>query len=119
MPDEADAAASVDLAWSVATPPLLDDAIVAVPPGPSPVLHLANPGASVVGATVVIDGEARQLMVPAGGAASVQLDARVPVTLSGVGGLHASVSFADDGELASFGVQPPGPLDAPIEVSPR
>ena len=47
-PDGADPEASVDLAWTTATMPLIDTAVVAVPSGPSPVLHLANPGAEEV-----------------------------------------------------------------------
>ena len=33
---QTDAAAPSDLAWTVATSPLLDSAVIAVPPGPSP-----------------------------------------------------------------------------------
>lgn len=118
-PTTGEAEASADLAWTVATMPLLDDAIVAIPPGPSPTLHLANTGEENADVTVTIDGDAREIAVPAGGAVSLQLDAGARVTLANVGGLHGSVSFADDGELASFAVQPPGPLDSPIEVYPN
>ncbi|WP_146184974.1 DUF5719 family protein [Agromyces badenianii] len=118
-PGETDAAASVDLAWTVSTAPLLDEAVVAVPEGPSPVLHLANEGGDVAEVLLAIDGESRAVTIEAGSAASVDVPAGAIVTLSGVAGVHASVSFSGAGELASFGVQPPGPLDAPIRVFPR
>ncbi|WP_307043514.1 DUF5719 family protein [Agromyces ramosus] len=117
-PDTGEAEASVDLAWSVATMPLLEDAIVAIPRGPSPTLHLANTGEEEATATVTIGGDAREMTVPAGGSVSMQLDADAPTLLAGVGGLYGAVSYAGDGELASFPVQPPGPLDSPIEVFP-
>lgn len=117
-PDTGEAEASVDLAWSVATMPLLDDAIVAIPRGPSPTLSLANTGEEEANATVTIEGDAREITVPAGGSVSMQLDAGAPAVLTGVGGLHGAVSYAGDGELSSFPVQPPGPLDSPIEVFP-
>jgi hypothetical protein len=41
------------------------------------------------------------------------------VLLGGTTGLHATVAFTGDDELASFGVQPPGPLDSPIRVYPN
>ncbi len=119
QPGSADAAAAGDFAWTVSTSPLLEDAVVAVPDGPSPVLHLANEGEDEAEVQVAIDGETRAVVIDAGSAASVEVDAGSIVTLSGVAGVHASVSFGDEGELASFGVQPPGPLDAPIRVFPR
>jgi hypothetical protein len=119
QPGSADAAAAGDFAWTVSTSPLLEDAVVAVPDGPSPVLHLANEGEDEAEVQVTIDGETRAVVIDAGSAASVEVDAGSIVTLSGVAGVHASVSFGDEGELASFGVQPPGPLDAPIRVFPR
>src|SRR5918993_37831 len=115
----AEAEASADLAWSVATMPLLDEAMVAVAQGPSPMLHLSNPRAEDATVTVVVDGDEREITVPAGGAVSVQLDAPATAMLSGVDGLHGAVSYAGEDALAAFAVQPPGPLDSPIEVFPR
>lgn len=116
---QTDASAPSDLAWTVATAPLLDSAIVAVPQGPSPILHLVNPAGDAADVTVTIDGDERTVSVPASGAASVTLAARASVVLGGTEGLHAGVSFDGDDALASFGVQPPGPLDSPITVYPR
>ncbi|WP_448809380.1 DUF5719 family protein [Agromyces bauzanensis] len=117
---QTDASAPSDLAWTVATAPLLDQAVVAVPRGPSPTLHLVNAdGDAAAEVTIAAGGSERTVTVPAAGAASVQLQAGTSVVLRGTEGLHATVSFAGDEELASFGVQPPGPLDSPITVYPR
>lgn len=118
---QTDASAPSDLAWTVATTPLLDAAVVAVPPGPSPTLHLVNPDADAAAeVTVTSGGSERTVTVPPAGSATVQLVAGASVVLRGTEGLHATVSFADGEEqLASFGVQPPGPLDSPIRVYPR
>jgi len=115
---QTDAAAPSDLAWTVATAPLLDAAVVAVPPGPSPTLQLVNPGGAAAEVTVTEGGAERTVSVPAAGAASVPLGGASSVVLGGASGLHATVSFAGSDELASFGVQPPGPLDSPIRVYP-
>jgi hypothetical protein len=116
---QTDASAPSDLAWTVATAPLLDAAVVAVPTGPSPTLHLANPRGEAAEVALTIGGAERIVTVPAAGAASVGLAAGASVVLGNTEGLHATVSFAGDDELASFGVQPPGPLDSPIAVYPR
>lgn len=116
---QTDAAAPSDLAWTVATAPLLDSAIVAIPDGPSPVLHLVNPGGSASDVTVTLDGAERTVSVPAAGASSVDVGDAASVMLIGTEGVHASVSFRGADELSAFGVQPPGPLDSPIRVYPR
>ncbi|WP_173922198.1 DUF5719 family protein [Agromyces sp. Marseille-P2726] len=115
---QTDASAPSDLAWTVATAPLLESAVVAVPPGPSPTLHLVNPGGAAVEATVTGAGGERVVSVPAAGAASVAVDGD-RVVLGGTQGVHASVSFSGADELASMAVQPPGPLDSPLQVYPR
>ncbi|TYL52493.1 DUF5719 family protein [Agromyces mariniharenae] len=116
---QTDAAAPSDFAWTVATAPLLDSAVVAVPPGPSATLHLVNPAGADAQATLRLDGQERTVVVPAAGAVSVPLGGATSVVLSGTQGLHAGVSFDAADELASFGVQPPGPLDSPILVYPN
>lgn len=117
---QTDASAPSDLAWTVATAPLLDGAVVAVPRGPSPTLHLVNPDAETAAEVrVVSGGSERVVTVPPAGAASVSLEGGSSVVLDGTEGLHGTVSFAGDDELASFGVQPPSPLDSPIRVYPR
>jgi hypothetical protein len=108
-----------DLAWTAATAPLLDRAAIAVAPGPSPTLHLANPGGDPVDVTLTLDGAERTITVAGGAATSIAVDPRSSVLVADGAGLHASVSYRGDGELASLSVQPPGPLDAPIRVYPH
>ena len=57
--------------------------------------------------------------MPAGGATSVDIDAGARVVLTGVEGLHGTVSFSGGAELSSMPVAPPGPLDAPVRVYPQ
>lgn len=117
---QTDASAPSDLGWFVATAPLLEASVVAVPRGPAPTLHLVNPDAEAAAqVTVVSGGSERVVAVPPAGSASVSLEAGASVVLGGTEGLHATVSFVGDDELASFGVQPPSPLDSPIRVYPR
>ncbi|MGW9629817.1 DUF5719 family protein [Agromyces sp. NPDC055520] len=116
---QTDVAASGDFAWFVSTAPLLDTAVIAVPDGPSPTLHLANEGDDAAEVQYSVDGETRAVTIESGSAASVDVDEGAIVTLDGVAGVHAAVTFAGEAELAAFGVQPPGPLDSPIRVFPR
>ena len=108
-----------DVAWTAATAPLLDRAAIAVAPGPSPTLHLANPGEEPVDVTLTLDGSDRTITVAGGAATSIAVDPRSTVLVEDAAGLHAGVSYRGDGELASLSVQPPGPLDAPIRVYPH
>ncbi|MFF2390799.1 DUF5719 family protein [Agromyces sp. NPDC058104] len=118
-PDGADEEASVDLAWTVATSPLLDAAVVAVPQGPGPVLHLLNPGDDELEVQAVVDGEERSVRLAPDEAAAIDLDPRSVVELVEAAGVHATVSFSGERALASFPIRPPGPLDSPIVVTPR
>lgn len=106
-----------DFSWHAASEPLLDDAPFVVAEGPSPVLHLTNPGSTDVTVEVVPgEGAARSVVVPANGAASVSVSAEQSYTLEGVAGLHASVGYLSPATSSSFALQPPGPLEAPVRV---
>lgn len=108
-----------DLAWYAAALPLLDEALVSVPAGPSPKLHLANPGGEDAEVDVVGAEGDPFVVVPAGGSVSIGLTAGGRVALSGAAGVHAAVTFSGERQLAGIAVQPPGPLEAPIVVAPR
>ncbi|PDQ36192.1 MAG: hypothetical protein B5766_01885 [Candidatus Lumbricidophila eiseniae] len=112
-------APSLDVGWMVAPLPLLRNQAVAVPAGPSPVLHLMNPGTTAAAVTVTVSGTTQTLDVPPGMGSTVSVGADTPVLLAGTEGLYGSVSFAGVGQVAGFGVQPPGPQDSPIRVYPR
>ncbi|MGI9823155.1 DUF5719 family protein [Agromyces sp. Marseille-Q5079] len=115
---ETDAGAPADLAWFVASRPLLDSAVVAVPSGPSATLQLAGGEDGATEATVTVDGRSTNVSVPALGAVSVPLRGR-EVLLEGVEGVSAAVTYSSGSSLAAFAVMPPGPLDSPIRVFPR
>ncbi|MGN6428657.1 MAG: DUF5719 family protein [Leifsonia sp.] len=108
-----------DFAWFASSPGLNDRQLVAVPSGPSPVLHFANAGEKDAPVTVTPEtGKPFTVTVPAEGGANHA----VPpgnYTIEGAKGLAASVSFAGAGLTSSFALEPPGPLAAPIEVYPR
>jgi len=104
-----------DFAWLGSPKALGDRTLLAIAPGPSPRLHLANPTDADVTATVESGGEARSIDVPAGRSVSTSV-ARDDVVLTGTTGLIANVSYTGDGELSSFGVTTPGPGSTAITV---
>lgn len=108
-----------DLAWFGATAPLVADTAVAVGDGPSPQLHLRNPGDAAATVTIVTGSSERSVEVAAGSAAQIDLSGGQGLVLREVEGLHASVSYRAERVLASMPVEPPGPLDAPIRIYPR
>lgn len=113
-------AATQDFAWFVASEPLAEKALLAVPSGPAPTLHLANAGRS--DATITLSpksGAATSVKVPAGKALAVPVTARTSYTIEGAEGVRASVSLTADGESSSFALNPPGPLAQPITVYPK
>ncbi|MFD5866026.1 DUF5719 family protein [Agromyces sp. NPDC127015] len=118
-PDGDDREASVDLAWTAATLPLLDTAVIAVPRGPNPVLHLANPGDDEVEAMLTVDGDEREVRIAPGTTEAIEVEARGVVELAGTAGLHATVAYSGERALSSFPVRPPGPLDSPLRVFPH
>jgi hypothetical protein len=108
-----------DFAWFVSSQPMTDEFLAAIPTGPSPVIHFANPGDKDQTVTLTgRSGTAATVAVPAEGSANASV-ARGMVTVSGADGLIASVSLAGPGETASFALSPPGPLASPLDVYPR
>ncbi|WP_348786846.1 DUF5719 family protein [Leifsonia sp. NPDC080035] len=108
-----------DFAWFASSPTVSDKQLVAVPTGPSPVLHFANAGEKDVPVTVTPEsGAPFTVTVPAEGGAKHAVKPGT-YTVEGAKGLIASVSFAGDGLSSSFALEPPGPLAAPIDVYPR
>ena len=106
---------AADFAWLGSPAALGDRALLAIAPGPSPRLHLANPTAAGVTVTVESGGQTRSIDVPAGRSVSTPV-ARDDVVLTGTTGLIANISYTGDGQLASFGVTTPGPGSTVITV---
>lgn len=103
---------STDFAWAAAAAPLQDRAQVTVAPGPSPLLHLANP----TGSEAVVTVGAEQVTVPAGGATAVPVTSGATLELSGFERLFAAVTFTEGGAIAHYTVHPPGVASGPVTV---
>lgn len=113
-------AATQDFAWFVASSPLLQKALLAVPSGSTPTLHLVNTGKTDASVTLVPKhGAQKRVAVPSGKGVAVPLTARTSYTLEGADGVRASVSLTADGQSSSYPLNPPGPLAQPITVYPR
>lgn len=109
---------STDLAWFAAASPLKGTAQVTIAPGPSPVLHLANPTPADLSVVLDRDGDSTTVAVPAGGSALVPVQSGASYTLSGFDALYASVTLAENGMIAGYTVRPPGVGSGPIRVYP-
>ncbi len=115
----AGATGQTDFAWLAAAPALDATARFAVPTGPAPALHLANPGAAARTVTLApAGGTARTVTVPAHGGVAVPVAAGSSDTLTGARGLFAAISYAGDGQLAGFTLSPPLPASTPVRVYP-
>jgi len=96
-----------DFAWYTSAPPVEAPSLFATPPGPVPVLTLANPtGEPLTVAVDAVDGSfTTDVTVAPGSSANVRLTARTVYLLdAGGGGIRAGVSQSGDGALAGFPV---------------
>jgi hypothetical protein len=123
--DSAAATGNTDFAWFAAAPAVKKEALVAVADGPSPMLHLANPGVADVVVSLAQKGgsaaagssvTASSVTVPAGGALAVPVQPRATYELGGFASLMVSVSYSGEGALAAFTVSPTGPAAQAIKV---
>lgn len=105
-----------DFAWFVSSQAMGDSFLAAVPTGPAPLLHFANPGEKDEKVTIIGgDGKPLTITVPAEGAANRAVKAG-EYTVDGAKDMYVSVSFAANGATSSFALNPPGPLASPITV---
>jgi hypothetical protein len=111
---------ATDFAWLPSAEPLTRDALVSVPAGPAPLLHLRNAGDAAASVTArPTDGsEPVALDVPAGSAASVAVTAGRTYLLEGATGLTATVTLAEPGRSAAMPVVPVLPAADPLRVHP-
>ena len=117
---DAAAAGDTDFAWFAAAPTVKKQALVAVANGPSPVLHLANPG----NADAVVGIERKGSSAAAGSSVTVPAHRAVAVPvlegtayeLGGFGSLMVSVSYNGGAALAAYTVSPTGPAAQAIDV---
>ncbi|WP_317230000.1 DUF5719 family protein [Clavibacter sp. MX14-G9D] len=111
---------ATDFAWLPSAEALTRDALVSVPEGPAPLLHVRNAGdgAATVTARPTDGSEAVEVQVPAGSAASVEVAAGRTYLLEGATGLTATVTLAEPGRSAALPVVPVLPAADPLRVHP-
>lgn len=111
------AGGGVDVEWFAAATVLHHAAEVAVAPGPSPTLHLANAGQKDAVVTISSAGKQDQnVAVPSGRAVAVPVAAGTGYAVTGFDALRMSVSYLGDGRLGAFAVSPAAPAASPIRV---
>jgi len=111
---------ATDFAWLPASGALTRDALVSVPSGPAPLLHVRNPGdaAATVTARPTDGSDAVTLEVPAGAEVSASVAAGRTYLLEGSAGLTATVTLAEPGRSAALPVVPVLPAADPLRVHP-
>lgn|GEM_PF-258266 len=111
---------STDFAWLAAGKPLIDQALVTVASGPSPLLHVYNPTTEAARVTVArVDGDSVVIDVAAGAAASMPAVPGASYVLSEFDRLVGSVSFSGDGTLGAYAVLPASDAPPPVVVHLR
>jgi hypothetical protein len=115
----------IDLAWFAApSGPISGEALLAVPQGPDPRVHLANLGetdarAVLTPASPAGAGAAEITVdVPEGATVSASVVAGTVYRLSSADPLFGSVSFLGDGQSSAFPINPGNPSASPLRVYP-
>lgn len=99
-------AAPSDFAWYEPAPAIAQDAVIAVPAGPSPTLTITGSAfQEVVVELTEVGGSPVPVTIPAGSSAQIPVRANAAYVLTG-GPVTASVGYAAPDALASFPVQP-------------
>ncbi|MBN9213875.1 MULTISPECIES: DUF5719 family protein [unclassified Microbacterium] len=114
--------AGSDFGWFTGAALLTEPALVAVADGPSPVLTLAADEGDdqTVTVTAADGGDARDVVVPSGASVDVSVTAGSVYRIdAGSGAVRAAISYAADGALAGYPVQPGDAAAAAILVYPR
>lgn len=106
-----------DFAWLSAATELHDHAQLTAASGPSPVLHLANPGTTDSAVTLTAqDGGTSTVALPAGSSALVAVQPGVTYQASGFDTLYAAITLAGPGAIARYAIHPPGAGSTPVTV---
>lgn len=110
---------SSDFAWFASPTPVKSATAFSVPAGPGPTLHLANPSAAELVATVTAgDGSPQRITVPAKASVSVPVTSGATYGLVAAAPVSATISFASTAQLASVTVDPRLADAEPIVVYP-
>ncbi|MDH6181672.1 hypothetical protein M2152_001854 [Microbacteriaceae bacterium SG_E_30_P1] len=110
-----------DFAWLAPAPPLTDAAQITIAPGPSPLLHVANPTEEPATVTLTpTEGDVITVEIPAGASSRVQVSAGETYVADGAADLAMAVSVlsAQTGAIAHYTIAPPGVGSSPILIYP-
>ncbi|PZF64456.1 hypothetical protein DEI81_05785 [Curtobacterium sp. MCBD17_013] len=107
-----------DLGWFASAPTLTGTTLVDVVDGPGARLTLVNPTTSDATVTMAAGGERTTVTVAAGTTADTTVPTSTALTLRGVRGLVAGVSYAGDAGIAGFPLRPGATASTPITVYP-
>ena len=105
-----------DLAWVASAQSLDDTSLVAVAPGPGPILALANPTQETISVTVGGETTAQTIAVEPAASVSLAVAAGARLELTNARGLVAAVSYSGPGALASFPVSVPAASSTAVRV---
>lgn len=110
---------ATDFAWFQASTALPDTAMIAVPAGDAPVLHVANPGTRELDIELASASGNTSATVPAGSSVAIPVTGGTSYEVSGVKGAHAQLSIQTASGVSAFAVQPANPSATPVTVYPR
>ena len=112
--------AGVDYAWMTPAPTIAEPTTFAVPRGPAATLHLRNntDADTVVTLTDFANGDEREVVVGAQGAALIQVDSDAAYGLSTTGPVHAAITMATPGAIAGWPVWPSAASSSAVTVYP-
>lgn len=103
-----------DVAWFASATAIGDAAYASVAPTDGAQLHFANPGDAAI--TVTLNGAS--VSVPAGGAVAIPATAGLSYLIEGGTGLSASISFVQNGGLASYLISARATVEQPVTIYP-
>lgn len=110
---------TADFAWFQASTALPDTAMIAVPAGDSPVLHVTNPGTRDLDIELASSSGNLTATVPGGSSVAIPVSGGASYEVTGVKGAHAQLSVQTATGFSAFAVQPANPSATPVTVYPR
>ncbi|MCU1437170.1 MAG: hypothetical protein JWP66_257 [Naasia sp.] len=106
----------IDLAWFVATGAITRPVAFTTVDAPGPRLAVVNPGDEPATVTIAsVHGEGVYEVAP-GSSIGVDLAGATVHVLTSTAPIEAAVSYAGDGQLASYPVRPANPLATPLTI---
>ncbi len=107
-----------DLGWFASAEPLGDSAITAIAPGEGVRLNLVNPTREDRTVTIRSGDERLAVSLPSGATSTVPVQTAKQLTLTGVDGVVAGVTYRGTDGIAGFPVRPTTQVSSPVRVYP-